>query len=426
MNWNYYRLNVKNLITSVLVFIRWGLIAAVIGAAGGFLGVLLHYGVHYADEMVLEHGFLLYLLPLTGLAIVAVYKGLKTQGLSTDTTFRAVQESGEITIRQIPAVLIGTVLTHLTGGSSGKEGAALQIGGAAGNKIAMWLHLNEDDRRFATMAGMAALFAAVFGLPVTATIFVTMVISVGTYWYSAVYPALAASLVADAIGERFGIESMRFSIPVPEVGLAMMLKVAVLALLCAMISTLMCDVIHEAHRQLKRFIPNDWLRIAITAVVIVVLMKLTGTTRYYGSGDQLIRAAFTGEGIFWYDFLLKMLLTALTLGAGFQGGEVMPSFAIGASFGYIAAPLLGIDPALGAAIGLVSVFGGASNSLIAPILLSIEIFGAGGLNYFAMAAIASYIMSGYTGFYYSQQILYSKLHPERIEIHANEEHEEVR
>lgn len=422
------KVRLKNIGTGFLSIARWSAVALLIGAACGLAGTGFYYAVNGADTLLSVHTWLIWFLPAAGIVIVWVNRRMGTGALSTDSVLDKVQNGGNLPVPLIPAVFIGTFLTHLAGGSSGREGAAFQIGGTIGNRIAGLLHQNDYEIRVATMAGMAALFAAIFGLPVTATIFVVLVISVGEFWHSAIYPVMIASLTAYWISGTFGIRRTAFALQVPDAAVSMVFRVAVLSILCAFVSTVLCDLLHDTARLLTKKFPNPYIRIAVTGAAVSILIYLTredGRLVYSGAGSGLIRAAIEEGTARPWDFVLKLLLTVLTLAAGYKGGEVLPSFAIGATFGCAVGPFLGIPAPFAAAVGLISVFGGASNSLIAPIFLGIEMFGSKGIHYYAIAAVLSYVMSGYAGFYYNQVIVYSKIAPVKLLLHTNDLHDQT-
>jgi H+/Cl- antiporter ClcA len=416
----YFLAGATNIVTFTKRALRWGVISVIIGVICGFAGAAFDLGVGACDRILAGHPVLIWFLPAAGILIVFLYKKLGVAGLTTDTVILAAQRGGKIKPLLLPAIFIGTAITHLFGGSAGREGAAFQIGGVIGNWVSRFLKMDEKEIRFMTMSGMAALFAAIFGIPVTATIFVVLVINVGTFWPGAIFPALVASLSAFGISSRFGVKATSYIVTQPEPSLSMYLRIIVLAILAAFVSTLFCDVLHITGRALKKFMRNSYLRIAVTGFGIAIIMNLLGTTAYSGSGTNLIEASVAGDVSSPAVFLLKMILTALTLGAGFKGGEVFPSFAIGATFGAFMGPLLGIPASFAASICLVTVFGGCSNSLLAPLLLSVELFGGERLGLYALACVIAYIFSGYSGFYYNQKILFSKSSPSRIDIHTNE------
>jgi H+/Cl- antiporter ClcA len=265
---------------------------------------------------------------------------------------------------------------------------------------------------------MSAVFSALFGTPLTAAVFALEVISVGVFYYSALVPCTVAAVTAYGVSVACGIAPTRFVVSAAALEPMMLLRVAGLAILCSVMSILFCMTMHGTEHALSKRIPNGFLRIALGGAVIVGLTLLVGTGDYNGAGMEIITAAIEKGQASPTAFLLKLLFTAITLGCGFKGGEVVPTFFIGATLGCVAGPLLGIPAGFAAALGLVCVFCGAVNCPIASIILSVELFGASALIYFALACGIAYMLSGYFGLYSSQKILYSKLRAEFININA--------
>lgn len=403
--------------------LKWMVMALVIGLLCGVIGSTFHIGVHYATELRAEHPWLLWCLPIAGLVIVGFYKLTKVEGQGTNDVIDQVHLGKGLPFFLLPAIFIGTVLTHLCGGSAGREGAALQMGGTIGYHTGRLLRLDDRDLRIATLAGMAAFFSALFGTPLAATVFAIMVISIGVLYHAAFVPCLAAALTAYFVSLSMGVEPTRFTVDMPALEGTMLARVAVLAALCAVVSIVFCKVIHIAEHQMAHHIHNAWLRAVVGGIAIIALTYLCGTTDYNGAGMEVITAAVEQGTAHPAAFALKILFTAITLAAGFKGGEVVPAFFVGAAFGCVAGPLLGIPAGFAAALGLVAVFCGATNCPLASIFLSIELFGDGGMLYFAMACGVSYMLSGYNGLYSSQTILYSKLKAKYINVHTNAHHE---
>ena len=270
----------------------------------------------------------------------------------------------------------------------------------------------------ATLCGMSALFSALFGTPLTAAVFAREVVSVGQLYYSGLVPCLAAALAAYGVTGLFGIAPTRFDIPFVALTADGLWRVAVLAMLCALVSILFCVTMHKSAHLAAKLLPNPCLRAAVGGALIIALTLLLGTRDYNGAGVEVIAAALERGEARPEAFLLKLLFTAVTLACGFRGGEVVPAFFIGSTFGCAAGALLGLDPGFAAGIGLVAVFCGAVNCPVASMFLSVELFGSGEILYFALACCVSYMLSGYTGLYSSQKIMYSKLRPEFIDINA--------
>lgn len=402
----------------VVTLLKWMVLGGVIGLVGGIIGSLFHIGVDTATQMRLAHPWVLYLMPVGGLAIVGLYRLTKTEGKGTNDVIASVHFGEQVPGLLVPVIFVSTVITHLCGGSAGREGAALQIGGGIGYQAGRLLRLGEKDLPLATLCGMSGVFAALFGTPLTATVFALEVISVGVLYYAGLVPCLTAALTGYLVSVLMGVPPTRFTVTVPGLEVRTMLLVMVLALLCAVVSILFCRGLHGVEHLLKRTLKNPYLRVAAGAAVLIGLTLLTNGD-YNGAGMEVISRAIAGQADPWA-WVWKLLFTAITIGCGFKGGEVVPSFFVGAAFGCVAAGWLGLPAGFGAAMGLVSVFCGAVNCPLASIILSVELFGSGDLLYFAMACSISYLISGYCGLYSSQTILYSKLRAEFINVRTHE------
>ena len=401
-----------------VTLLKWMVLGGVIGLVGGIIGSLFHIGVDTATQMRLAHPWVLYLMPVGGIAIVGLYRLTKTEGKGTNDIIASVHFGEQVPGLLVPVIFVSTVITHLCGGSAGREGAALQIGGGIGYQAGRLLRLGEKDLPLATLCGMSGVFAALFGTPLTATVFALEVISVGVLYYAGLVPCLTAALTGYLVSVLMGVPPTRFTVTVPGLEVRTMLLVMVLALLCAVVSILFCRGLHGVERLLKRTLKNPYLRVAAGAAVLIGLTLLTNGD-YNGAGMEVISRAIAGQADPWA-WVWKLLFTAITIGCGFKGGEVVPSFFVGAAFGCVAAGWLGLPAGFGAAMGLVSVFCGAVNCPLASIILSVELFGSGDLLYFAMACSISYLISGYCGLYSSQTILYSKLRAEFINVRTHE------
>lgn len=399
--------------------LKWIVVGGLVGGVGGVVGALFHLGVNYATSVRLAHPWVLYLLPLGGLVIAGLYRLCKLEGKGTNAVIESVHFGSDVPVLLVPLIFVSTVITHLCGGSAGREGAALQIGGGIGYRTGRLLHLGEKDLPLATLCGMSGVFSALFGTPLTATVFALEVISVGVLYYAGLVPCITAAMTGYLISLLLGVPPTRFTVAMPALDAWTMLLVLVLAILCALVSILFCRGLHITEHLAARLVKNSYLRAAAGGMVIIALTLLLGTTDYNGAGMDVIQRALNGQANGWA-WLLKLLFTAITIGCGFKGGEVVPSFFVGAAFGCWVGTLLGLPPAFAAAIGLVAVFCGAVNCPIASVVLSVEMFGAEGMLYFAMACAISYVLSGYCGLYSSQTILYSKLRAEFINVHTKE------
>ncbi len=398
---------------------KWLAVGGLIGGIGGVIGSLFHIGVNYATQTRGQHPWILYLLPVLGLVIAGLYRVTKVEGKDTNAVIESVHFGKNVPVLLVPVIFIATVLTHLGGGSAGREGAALQIGGGIGHTTGRLLHLGEKDLPLATLCGMSAVFSALFGTPLTATVFAMEVISVGVFYYAGLLPCLTAALVGYLVSLLMGVPPTRFTVAAPGLSAWTMVLVILLAIGCAVVSILFCRGLQETGRLAAKLLPNPFVRAFVGGVLVIGLTLLVGNGDYNGAGMEVVERAVSGQVRSWA-WLLKLLFTAVTIGFGFKGGEVVPSFFVGACFGCVLGGFLGLPAGFGAAIGLVAVFCGAVNCPIASVFLSIELFGTGDLLYFAMACAISYLLSGYCGLYSSQTILYSKLRAQFINIHTNE------
>ncbi len=417
------QLKYRRILIYIRALLKWVLVSGIVGILCGLLGSAFHIGVGLADAFRVEHRWLIFLLPAAGVAIVAIYDFFGVEGQSTNSIISEVQSGRGLKLNLIPSIFLSTLLTHLCGGSAGREGAALQMGGTIGYETGKLLRLDDRDLRTVTIAGMAAFFSALFGTPLAATIFAMAVISVGLLYHAALIPCLLASMTAFGVSGLFRVSPTHFTVTAPALDLVMLLKVAALAALSAFVSMLFCDVLHWMEHEMKKRLPNPYYRVLFGAALLIALSLLFPSGDYNGAGAAVIhRAVELGEAV-PFAFLLKILFTAVTLSAGFKGGEVVPCFFIGACFGCVVGPLLGIPAGFAAAVGLICVFCGAVNCPIASTFLAVELFGAEGMLYYALSCALSFTLSGYTGLYSSQRILYDKLKAQYIDVHANAYHE---
>ena len=404
----------------VVMFAKWILISVLVGILGGIIGSVFHIAVDYVTEFRMHHGFMILLLPVGGVAIAGMYHLFASKGhIDTNRVLESVRASGKVPFVMVPLIFLATVITHGLGGSAGREGAARQLGGGIGYNVGKALRLKEKGIRIIVMAGMSSVFAALFGTPMTAAVFSLEVTCVGAFHYLGLLPCVIASLTAFQVSQMFAIPPVRFSgVMIEAISVPLMAKVIVLALLCAVVSMLFCKAIHTCEHAMSKRIPNRYLRAVIGAIVIILLTILVGSQDYNGAGMHIITKAVSGQAR-PEAFLLKILFTAITISAGFKGGEIVPAFFIGSTFGCLMGSVLGMDVGFAAAIGFVALFCGAVNCPLASIFLSLEVFGAEGLAYFAVVCAVSYLMSGNFGLYHSQEIVFSKLDDEEVHVHTN-------
>lgn len=383
---------------------KWLLLSLLLGCCGGAVGAGFHHALRFVTGLRGQHPWVIFLLPLGGLATVALYRLLKlTDNRGTNTVMDAALEGQRVPPQVLPGIFLATAITHFLGGSGGREGAALQLGGSAGSILADLVHAGENHRKILVMAGMSAVFAGLFGTPLTASVFVLEFLNVGVIFSSAVLPCYVAAIAASRVSGALGVQpegvALETLMPISPVNGG---RVLVLAILVALLGIAMCKTFHEMEHLAGKFLKNPFLRAAAGGVIVIAATLLIGDQRYSGAGMDMALKAVEGKAD-WYDFILKLLLTAITLAAGFKGGEIVPTFCIGATFGCVAGSLLGLDPGLGAALGLVGLFCSVTNAPIASIVLSVEMFGAVNLHSFALVSILCFGLSGWCSLYASQR-----------------------
>ena len=416
-----------------LAFLRWLLFSAIIGVIAGGVSTAFYYAFMWATDLRTAHPWLLWLLPAGGVAIVLLYRlcGM-SRDRGTNFVLTAVRENTALALRTAPLVFLSTILTHLVGGSSGREGAILQIGGSISSFVGRKMHLDDKDSRVITMCGMAAAFSALFGTPLTAAVFSMEVVSVGVMYYAAIVPCILSSIIGISVARFFDVPATAYSLAgIPNLSALSLVQVIGIGILFALLSILFCRIMHAAPKLYNRYLPNPLTRVIVGSLLVIGLTYLVwlwnpGTYDYNGAGEKIIHAAIEGHAL-PEAFLWKMIFTAVTLGAGFKGGEIVPVFFTGSTFGCVIAPLLGLSPSFGAGLGMVCVFCGVTNCPISSLLLALELFAGSSVGMFtgqslclfAVCIAVSYMLSGYYSLYSEQKIVYSKVRPEFINRKAN-------
>ena len=391
------------------VFFNWSFLASIIGVLGGLLGAVFHHALHFVTHVRGEHTWLIFLLPVGGLVTVAIYRLFHMQAnKGTNEIIEATLDGHPVSPMVAPSIFLATSITHLFGGSAGREGAALQLGGSMASALAKRFDLKEDNRKVLVMAGMSAVFAGLFGTPLTAALFCMEFESVGTMLSPALLPCFLSAFIASRVSGLLGVHAETYILTEAfQLTLMNCWQYLILAVLVSLLGIAMCWLFHQAEHFAAHHLPNPFIRIAVGGVIVTAMTLLVGDHRFNGAGMDLATKAVGGEAD-WYSFLLKMLFTAVTLSAGFKGGEIVPTFCIGATFGCVLGGLLGLDAGMAAALGLVGLFCCATNSPFASIMLSIEMFGGTNLYLFAFISVICFVLSGNSSLYSSQIIQYSK------------------
>ncbi|MBQ9813455.1 MAG: chloride channel protein [Thermoguttaceae bacterium] len=414
----------------LVVLLKQLFLATFIGIVAGVVGAAFQLAIRTSSEFFLANDAagtgggsfrVLFLLPFAGLAIVALYKACRlTVDAGTDQAIDSLTDEKKASLWLAPAIFASSTLTQLFGGSAGREGAALQLGGSVGLAAGKLFRLKRNEFHVAVLCGMSGGFAAVFGAPLTASIFALEIACVGVVYYPALLPSLVSATIGASFAAAFGFPPFSYTLaPFPGVSVALLVRALVLGVCCGLVCVFFCSAIRRVSSTFKRRFPNDYFRAAFGGLCVAAATVLLGTNAYNGTGFLNVQAALDGKSLPW-DFLLKTLFTAVTLGAGFKGGEIVPSLAVGATFGSVAGSALGLDASQGAALGMIAVFCGATNCPLTALALSVELFGAQNALIFAIVCGISYMTSGQFGLYRSQKILFSKLTAEPFDVRLRE------
>lgn len=397
---------------------KWVFFSLVLGTICGIVGSLFHISVDYVTRFRLEHSWMICLLPIGGILIVYLYHSVKLDNEpGTNTIIQSVRQQDHIPVLLAPAIFLATVITHLVGGSSGREGAALQIGGSLATSLGNVIHADKKEMSILIMCGMSAVFSALFGTPLTATLFAMEVVSVGIFYYAALVPCLCSSLVSFQVAQWLGCQSVVYDLKeVIHVDPQNCLRLIVFTAIIALFSIVFVLMMHLSHKLFQKYFQNPYLRVIVGSILLFVLVICFGKT-YLGAGMDIVENAIY-DSVHSYDFILKAIFTAITIGCGFKGGEIVPTFFIGSTLGYTIALFLGIDPHIGAALGLVCMFCCVINSPLTSLVLGIELFGSSNIIAFAIVIAFGYVLSGYFSLYQAQKIVYSKTSPEFINENA--------
>lgn len=400
-------------------FVKWMLLASLIGVVVGAASTLFAYVLEFVTEFRTENGWIFLGLPAAGVIIVFLYDKFGKEDGGVNQVFSTIKNRDDVPVMSAPLIFVATALTHLTGGSAGREGAAVQLGGSIANLLGKLFPLDEEDRHVMVMCGMSAAFAALFGTPMAAALFALEVVSVGVMYYTALMPCMIASLIASGFSSSMGVHAEAFHVAdIPEFTIINGIKMGILALACAVLSVMFCVALKKTGELYKTYLKNKYVRVLAASAIIIGVTCILGTTDYMGAGANLIvRAIEQGEAE-PAAFLWKLLLTAITMKAGFKGGEIVPSFCIGATFGCVFGTLLGLPAPISAACGMVAVFCGVTNCPITAAIIAFEMFGFEGASFYVLAVAICYATSDYYSLYKEQVIVYSKYKAKFVNEHT--------
>ena len=402
---------------------KWIIYSIIIGGGIGTIASIFAHVITGVTAFRMANPWMIFGLPIGGILIVFLYQITGQAKNSGTNMVLLVVRSGEEAVpgRIAPLILISTAITHLFGGSSGREGAALQFGASLGGWFARVMHLTESDKKIVMLAGMSAAFAALFGTPMAAAIFPMEVISVGVMYYAALVPCMFSAFIAQQISVLFKVRTLTAPYLVEDVPgfySVAAVKILFLAIALAFAGSMFCVLLHWFEEHLKEWFANPYIRVAAGGCAVVVLYLIVGTYAYLGLGGDVIAASFDSPAGMEM-FLLKIIFTCLTLCAGFKGGEIVPSLFIGATLGSALSVFMGLPTDICAACGMVGVFCAVTNSPISSLLIAFELFGFAGMPFFCIVISVSYLLSGYQSLYKEQKIMYSKTENKFIDRHTS-------
>ncbi len=381
-----------------------------LGLTGGIIGAGFGAAISFVTKLRLENGWLICLLPVVSVLIVFIYQKLGISGMGTNSVLESADGKNTLSAKLPLGIFITAIISHLLGASVGREGAALQIGGGAATFFAQKFRLSQEERQILVRAGMAAVFAAVFGTPFAAFLFALEIVWVGKIHIKSILPCAVSAVLGYFTALFFGAHPERFHLTaVPEFSFNISWEILLLTVLVSFLSIGFCHSLRYSTKLAKKFIKNPYIRIITGGAFVLVLTILIGFQDYNGAGVNVIERIFQGDldpaSISFRPeaFLFKIIFTCICVASGFKGGEIVPTLFIGATFGALVAGFLSIPAAFGAALGMILLFCGVTNCPLASIALSFELFSGVGFWYFVPTVLLCFLLSGKISLYSAQK-----------------------
>ena len=397
--------NFKESSTIFKNFVKWFFLSIL---SGCFVGVFIAFflkSLQIVTSIRQHNPFIIILLPFAGALVSYLYfKYGKDSSKGNNLIIERINKGeADIPFRMAPLVFLGTVVTHLFGGSAGREGTGVQIGASICSKLGKLLKLNKYDTTIIIISGVSSGFSVVFGTPIAGTVFGLEVSTVGKMRYEAIIPCLISSYIGNFIASLFKVQHTHYTMDiVSSSDYTIFYKVILCGILFGLISKLFSELTHHLKDFFTKVIPKPYFKSFIGGCIVILIVLLLKTQVYLGLSLDLLKDSFENN-VIWYAFLIKLILTSITLATGFQGGEVTPLFVIGATFGNVLSLALNLPISFLAGLGMIGVFCGGTKTPLASFIMGLELFGAGNIKYIFIICVISYVFSGRSGIYTSQE-----------------------
>ena len=397
--------NLKESRTIIKNFIKWFLLSVLSGCIIGIVISLFLKSLQLATSIRKANPIIIFLLPFGGALVSYLYlKFGKNSSKGNNLIIERINKGeADVPFRMAPLVFFGTFITHLFGGSAGREGTGVQIGASICSKLSKLLHLNKKDTTIIIISGVSSGFGVVFGTPIAGTVFGLEVSTVGKMRYEAIIPCLISSFIGNAIARLFKVQHAHYPMEVVSSNnYAIFYKVILCSILFGLVSKLFSTLTQYLKKYFSKLIPKPYIKSFIGGCIVILITLILQTQIYLGLSLDLLKSAFENN-VVGYAFIIKLILTSITLATGFQGGEVTPLFVIGATLGNLLSSFINLPISFLAGLGMIAVFCGGTKTPLASFIMGLELFGSSNIKYIFIACVISYVFSGKSGLYTSQE-----------------------